>query len=313
MELGIEQCRGILPRRHHPRVLAHQPVQARPRRGEDQGEPRQGTAWTPSSRSAGRHLGVATKLSPTSASTSGRAQDDRQRPVGHRLHLRLRHRGQHRDRGHRPAPHDRRVPPPGPRGRGDGAGTPAGSRCTPGSPAAPTSSSSPSSPSTSTRSARWSRAASSPTTPRSWSSEGAVPREGGSMTLVSGELDEFGHVRLGGIGDRLAQEIESRTGKEARAVVLGHIQRGRHAHRVRPVARHPVRPPGDRRGGRRRLRHHDDARHRHRAGAAHRGHRRAEAGEPAGVRRGAGLLVAALPRRRAGPKGGCSTSGTPGA
>ena len=57
-------------------------------------------------------------------------------------------------------------------------------------------------------------------------SEGAVPREGGSMTLVSGEVDEFGHVRLGGIGDRLAQEIEKRTGKEARAVVLGHIQRG---------------------------------------------------------------------------------------
>jgi 6-phosphofructokinase len=39
-------------------------------------------------------------------------------------------------------------------------------------------------------------------------------------------VDEFGHVRLGGIGDRLAQEIERRTGKEARAVVLGHIQRG---------------------------------------------------------------------------------------
>ena len=57
-------------------------------------------------------------------------------------------------------------------------------------------------------------------------SEGAVPREGGSMMLVSGEVDEFGHVRLGGIGDRLAQEIEKRTGKEARAVVLGHIQRG---------------------------------------------------------------------------------------
>src|SRR6478752_4520889 len=57
-------------------------------------------------------------------------------------------------------------------------------------------------------------------------SEGAVPREGGDMTLVSGELDDFGHVRLGGIGDRLAQEIEKRTGKEARAVVLGHIQRG---------------------------------------------------------------------------------------
>ena len=57
-------------------------------------------------------------------------------------------------------------------------------------------------------------------------SEGAVPREGGEMTLVSGEKDAFGHVRLGGIGDRLAGEIESRTGAEARAVVLGHIQRG---------------------------------------------------------------------------------------
>jgi phosphofructokinase-like protein len=56
--------------------------------------------------------------------------------------------------------------------------------------------------------------------------EGAVPVEGGDMTLVSGELDSFGHVRLGGIGDRLAKEIETRTGKEARAVVLGHVQRG---------------------------------------------------------------------------------------
>ena len=57
-------------------------------------------------------------------------------------------------------------------------------------------------------------------------SEGAVPAEGGDMTLVSGETDAFGHVRLGGIGDRLASEIEARTGQEARAVVLGHIQRG---------------------------------------------------------------------------------------
>jgi 6-phosphofructokinase 1 len=57
-------------------------------------------------------------------------------------------------------------------------------------------------------------------------SEGAVPVEGGDMTLQSGEKDAFGHVRLGGIGDRLAKEIEQRTGKEARAVVLGHVQRG---------------------------------------------------------------------------------------
>ena len=46
------------------------------------------------------------------------------------------------------------------------------------------------------------------------------------MVLQSGELDAFGHVRLGGIGDWLAKEIEKRTGKEARAVVLGHVQRG---------------------------------------------------------------------------------------
>jgi len=57
-------------------------------------------------------------------------------------------------------------------------------------------------------------------------SEGAVPVEGGDMTLVSGEKDAFGHVRLGGIGDRLAREIEDRTGEESRAVVLGHVQRG---------------------------------------------------------------------------------------
>ncbi|WP_341928041.1 6-phosphofructokinase [Nocardioides psychrotolerans] len=60
-------------------------------------------------------------------------------------------------------------------------------------------------------------------------SEGAVPQESDGehgMTLVSGEKDAFGHVRLGGIGDRLASEIEHRTGKEARAVVLGHVQRG---------------------------------------------------------------------------------------
>jgi len=56
--------------------------------------------------------------------------------------------------------------------------------------------------------------------------EGAVPRAGGDMTLVSGEKDAFGHVRLGGIGDRLASEIETRTGAEARAVVIGHVQRG---------------------------------------------------------------------------------------
>jgi 6-phosphofructokinase 1 len=55
--------------------------------------------------------------------------------------------------------------------------------------------------------------------------EGATPKEG-TMAVQSGELDAFGHVRLGGIGERIAAEIESRTGKEARTTVLGHIQRG---------------------------------------------------------------------------------------
>jgi ATP-dependent phosphofructokinase / diphosphate-dependent phosphofructokinase len=56
-------------------------------------------------------------------------------------------------------------------------------------------------------------------------SEGAVPKEG-TMTLQTGEVDAFGHVRLGGIGQILEKEIEARTGKEARTTVLGHIQRG---------------------------------------------------------------------------------------
>jgi 6-phosphofructokinase 1 len=55
--------------------------------------------------------------------------------------------------------------------------------------------------------------------------EGATPKEG-TMALATGELDAFGHVRLGGIGQVLAEEIEKRTGKESRAVVLGHVQRG---------------------------------------------------------------------------------------
>jgi phosphofructokinase-like protein len=55
--------------------------------------------------------------------------------------------------------------------------------------------------------------------------EGAMPKEG-TMEVATGETDEFGHVRLGGIGQRLEREIEERTGFETRAVVLGHIQRG---------------------------------------------------------------------------------------
>lgn len=55
--------------------------------------------------------------------------------------------------------------------------------------------------------------------------EGATPLAG-QMVLQNEEKDAFGHVRLGGIGQWLASEVEARTGKESRTVVLGHIQRG---------------------------------------------------------------------------------------
>ncbi|MFI5914910.1 6-phosphofructokinase [Dactylosporangium sp. NPDC051541] len=55
--------------------------------------------------------------------------------------------------------------------------------------------------------------------------EGAQPLDG-QMTVLNQELDSFGHVRLGGIGQWLAEQLEAKTGKEARTVVLGHIQRG---------------------------------------------------------------------------------------
>jgi ATP-dependent phosphofructokinase / diphosphate-dependent phosphofructokinase len=55
--------------------------------------------------------------------------------------------------------------------------------------------------------------------------EGATPVEG-TLELVSEGTDEFGHARLGGIGQLLEREIGERTGFESRATVLGHIQRG---------------------------------------------------------------------------------------
>jgi 6-phosphofructokinase 1 len=62
-----------------------------------------------------------------------------------------------------------------------------------------------------------------------------VVSEGYRLTYETGEqreitqqaeLDQFGHVRLGGVGEQLAQEIEARTGFETRVTVLGHVQRG---------------------------------------------------------------------------------------
>ena len=55
--------------------------------------------------------------------------------------------------------------------------------------------------------------------------EGAQFRKDADVTREE-KLDEFGHVRLGGIGDVLGRMIEERTGYETRVTVLGHIQRG---------------------------------------------------------------------------------------
>ncbi|HEU4739507.1 MAG TPA: 6-phosphofructokinase [Solirubrobacterales bacterium] len=55
--------------------------------------------------------------------------------------------------------------------------------------------------------------------------EGAEP-VGGMPEPDEEKVDAFGHVRLGGIGHWLEGEIERRTGKETRATVLGHVQRG---------------------------------------------------------------------------------------
>jgi len=56
-------------------------------------------------------------------------------------------------------------------------------------------------------------------------SEGAQP-EGGVPEAQDKGLDAFGHVRLGGIAHWLEGQIEEKTGKETRATVLGHVQRG---------------------------------------------------------------------------------------
>ena len=56
-----------------------------------------------------------------------------------------------------------------------------------------------------------------------------LTHESGEQVSVAGDArpsDEFGHVRLGGVGDLLAREIEMRTGYETRVTVLGHVQRG---------------------------------------------------------------------------------------
>jgi len=55
--------------------------------------------------------------------------------------------------------------------------------------------------------------------------EGAVPKGGGYVAQAPG-VDEFGHVRLGGVGQVIAQEIGKAMGADTRVTILGHVQRG---------------------------------------------------------------------------------------
>ena len=121
MELGVQQCRGILPRggtilgssRTNPFKIEGGVEKIRENLARDGVDALVAIGGEDT-------LGVATKLAEMDVDVVGVPEDDRQRPVRHRLHVRLRHRRQHRERGDRPAPHHGRVPPPGPRGRGDG-------------------------------------------------------------------------------------------------------------------------------------------------------------------------------------------------
>ena len=114
MELGIPQVRGILPRggtilgssRTNPFKIDGGVEQIKDNLARDGVDALVAIGGEDT-------LGVATKLADLGVERRRRTEDHRQRPVRHRLHLRLRHRRQHRQRGDRPAAHHRRVAPPG--------------------------------------------------------------------------------------------------------------------------------------------------------------------------------------------------------
>ena len=196
-------------------------------------------------------MGVTTRPAPRRHPGGRRAQDHRQRHRRHRDDLRLPDRGADLHRRHRPAAHHRREPRPGPGGRGHGPPRRPHRGVGRASPAAPPSRSSPRSPSTSTT---W-PGASPPATstaagpPSWWWPRAPCPRPG-TLELREPRLDAYGHQRLGGIGQRRGR----RDPGAHRHRDPDHHPRprpaGRHAGRVRPGARHPLR----RRRGRRRRR-----------------------------------------------------------
>ena len=104
---------------------------------------------------------------------------------------------------------------------------PAGSPWSPAWPAARTASACPSGTSRSRTWSRWSRSASpAARSSRSSASPRARTRPRAPWPYEKGTIDQYGHERFAGIGNRLAARAGARLGKEARPVILGHVQRG---------------------------------------------------------------------------------------
>ena len=228
MPLGIEECRGILPaRRHHPRLVAHQPLQDR-RSGVERIKDNLAEAGVDALIAIGGEdtLGVATKLADLGVHVVGVPKtidnDLSGTDFTFGFDTAVNIATEAIDRLHTTAESHHRVLVVEVMGRHAGwialhAGIAGGASAVliPEQPF-----------DIEQVCALVETRFESEYAPIIVVSEGAIPVDGGDMSVVSGETDAFGHVRLGGIGDRLASEIEHRTGKEARAVVLGHVQRG---------------------------------------------------------------------------------------
>ena len=200
---------------------------------------------TRSSRSAARTPWASLPGSTSEFELTGRRrpEDDRQRPLGHRLHLRLRHRRRDLHRGDRPAAHDRRVAQPRDGRRGDGPPRRLDRRPQRDrrrrrrdpDPRAPD------------RLRRGLRASSTGGTRRQELLDRRRQRglRARRDAEDKGEVDQFGHELLAkrGVGDRLGEEIEaapaSRRGSRCSATSSAAAPRPR-----RPDPRHALRPEG---------------------------------------------------------------------
>ena len=184
-------------------------------------------------------LGVAGQAARGRHPGRRRAEDDRQRPGGHGLHVRLPDRRADRHRRDRPAAHHRGVPQPRAGRARSWAATPAGSPCYSGIAGGADVILIPERPfdidEVCDHLKR--RHATGTTFSIVVVAEGATPKDGGLLTQHQ-TTDSFGHVRLGGIGDRAREGDRGEDGlRVAHDDPRPHPAR-RHAARVRPRARH---------------------------------------------------------------------------